>query len=124
MSLEGKVSVKTLYTRSINLERDQDSLDVLKSYVPTSRALRTLRRLGESMNTQDSPRAWALVGPYGSGKSAFSLFASELLSSERGEFQMIAREKIRQLDPKLDHEIAAGLGDGDGMMRVLLTGSP
>ena len=81
MSLESNVSVKTLYTRSINLERDQDSLDVLKSYVPTSRALRTLRRIAESMNDQGSPRAWTLVGPYGSGKSAFSLFASELLCS-------------------------------------------
>ena len=77
MSLESKVSVKTLYTRSINLERDQESLDVLKSYVPTSRALRTLRRLAESMNVESSPRAWTLVGPYGSGKSAFSLFASD-----------------------------------------------
>ena len=124
MSLEGKVSVKTLYTRSINLERDQDSLDVLKSYVPTSRAMRTLRRMGDSMSGQGSPRAWTLVGPYGSGKSAFSLFASELLCSERGEFQMVAREKVRQLDSELDRQIARGLGDGNGMMRVLLTGSP
>ena len=80
MSLDSKVLVKSLYTRSINLERDQDSLDVLKSYVPTSRALRTLRRLAESMSIDGSPRAWTLVGPYGSGKSAFSLFASELFS--------------------------------------------
>ena len=124
MSLESRVEVKSLYTRSINLERDQDSLDVLKSYVPTSRALRTLRRVAESMNEQGSPRAWTLVGPYGSGKSAFSLFASELLCSELGEFQIIAREKIRKLDGQLDQSILAGLGDGGGMMRVLLTGSP
>ena len=124
MSLESKVSVKTLYTRSINLERDQDSLDVLKSYVPTSRALRTLRRIAESMNDQGSPRAWTLVGPYGSGKSAFSLFASELLCSELGEFQLIASEKVCKLDAQLDRHISSGLGDGNGMMRVLLTGSP
>lgn len=124
MSLESNVSVKTLYTRSINLERDQDSLDVLKSYVPTSRALRTLRRIAESMNDQGSPRAWTLVGPYGSGKSAFSLFASELLCSELGEFQLIASEKVCKLDAQLDRQISSGLGDGNGMMRVLLTGSP
>ena len=124
MSLESKVSVKTLYTRSINLERDQESLDVLKSYVPTSRALRTLRRLAESMNVKSSPRAWTLVGPYGSGKSAFSLFASELLCVELGEFQIIARQKIRELDADLAEQIDSGLRDGSGMMRVLLTGSP
>lgn len=124
MSLAGKVSVKTLYTRSINLERDQESLDVLKSYVPTSRALRTLRRVAESMNGQSSPRAWTLVGPYGSGKSAFSLFASELLCVELGEFQIIARQKIRELDTDLAEQVDSGLCDGSGMMRVLLTGSP
>ena len=124
MSLESKVSVKTLYTRSINLERDQESLDVLKSYVPTSRALRTLRRLAESMDVRSSPRAWTLVGPYGSGKSAFSLFASELLCVELGEFQTIARQKIRELDADLAEQIDSGLRDGSGMMRVLLTGSP
>jgi hypothetical protein len=40
MSLDNRVSVNTHYTRSINLERDVDSVAVMSAYIPTSRALR------------------------------------------------------------------------------------
>jgi len=44
---------------------------VVETYIPTSRALRTLERMAEALKTDESLRAWSLVGPYGSGKSLF-----------------------------------------------------
>ena len=47
MSIKDKIHVNTHYTRSINLERDADSLEVVNAYIPTSRALRLFSRVAE-----------------------------------------------------------------------------
>ena len=38
LSIQQQVAINAHYTRSINLERDSSSMEVLKAYVPTSRA--------------------------------------------------------------------------------------
>ena len=75
MSIENKISVNTHYTRSTNLKRDSKSEVVTRSYIPTSRALRTLDQMVDALSKDEAPRAWSLVGPYGSGKSTFAVFA-------------------------------------------------
>ena len=80
MSIEKNIEINTHYTRSINLERDSDSLAVVDAYIPTSRAVSTFNRLTETFGKIDAPRAWALVGPYGSGKSSFAVFLSHLIT--------------------------------------------
>ena len=66
MSLAGQIQVDTNYTLSISLERDADSLAIFKAYSPTTRALDTLARVGETITTVKSmPRAWTLMVPYG-----------------------------------------------------------
>ena len=124
MSIQQQVTINAHYTRSINLERDSSSMAVLKAYVPTSRALRTLGRVADTLHDGVAPRAWTLVGPYGSGKSSFSLFASELLSYEFGDMQATAMQKLRSVDEGLASRIDEGLGDSEGFLRVLVTGSP
>ena len=49
MTLEKFVAVDTVYTRSINLERDVDSTSIVEGYIPTTRALLTLRRIEETL---------------------------------------------------------------------------
>jgi len=78
MSFVDKISVSAQYTRSVNLERDSGSESVVKGYIPTSRALQTLERIGNTLDRLDQPRAWSLVGPYGSGKSAFAVYFRQL----------------------------------------------
>ena len=70
------VHVNTHYTRSVNLERDADSIELIKAYIPTSRALRTFAKFSSTFNEKTMPRSWSLIGPYGSGKSSFSVFSS------------------------------------------------
>ena len=79
MSLADKIHVNTRYTRSVNVERDRGSPSIVKAYLPTARAVGLLEDVVGAFATRDQPRAWSLVGPYGSGKSSFALFLHELL---------------------------------------------
>jgi hypothetical protein len=41
-NMDKLIQLDTHYTRSINLERDADSSDILNAYIPTTRAIQTL----------------------------------------------------------------------------------
>ncbi|RLA45223.1 MAG: hypothetical protein DRR42_19615, partial [Gammaproteobacteria bacterium] len=124
MSIAAKVRVNTHYTRSINLERDNGSRDVLEAYIPTSRAIRTLERVSSAFSEKQAPRAWSLVGPYGSGKSSFSVFAAELLSSPDSDLTQLAQKKLMAVDENLARSCEAEIKDSAGMLKVLITGAP
>jgi hypothetical protein len=118
------VRVNTHYTRSINLERDAASVDVVGAYIPTSRALRTFSRVAEGFNNELSPRAWSLIGPYGSGKSSFSVFLSQLLSSPAEEGAHVAQQVLKKSEQSLAVKFSEETKDSDGYLKVLITGSP
>ena len=124
MSLHDLVTVNTHYTRSINLERDAGSVDVVGAYIPTSRALRTFSRVANGFNKELSPRAWSLIGPYGSGKSSFSVFLSQLLSSPAEEGAHIAQQVLKKSEQSLAVQFTQETKDSDGFLKVLITGSP
>ena len=124
MSLRDLVAVNTHYTRSINLERDSDSVDVVSAYIPTSRALRTFSRICDAFNAEQSPRAWSLIGPYGSGKSSFSVFLSQLLSSPTEEGTKVAQKVLKKADELLATKFSKETKDSDGFLKVLITGAP
>ena len=124
MSISTKVSVNTHYTRSVNLERDANVIAITQNYIPTSRALRTFKRVSETFTNENMPRAWSWVGPYGSGKSSASAFLGQLLSNPKGEGFKIAQEVLG----KASNEISSGFNpckrDTNGWLKVFLTGSP
>lgn len=72
--------VRRRYSRSINLERDQDTPDSLDGYVVTPRGRGNLRRIADSLSADNHPRAWTLTGVYGTGKSAFASLLFALFS--------------------------------------------
>ena len=76
--LRDVVSIEPRFLRSVNLERDFYSDNPLDGYIPTPSALTALGRLGTGVAAQHA-RAFTLTGSYGSGKSAFALFASRFL---------------------------------------------
>jgi len=125
MSIEGKIFVNAHYTRSVNIERDADSLSVVKAYIPTTRAMQTLKSMAAALKAEESPRAWSLVGPYGSGKSSFAVFLAHLLGpsdnpATRAALKTIKGTKETGLAPKL----RALTENSSGYCAVLLTGSP
>lgn len=125
MSLIDKIGVNTHYTRSINLERDADSQAVVEAYIPTSRALRTLERVAEALKTDESPRAWSLVGPYGSGKSSFAVFLAHLLGPSSAVATQAARATLKQNDQAdLRNKLTSLTKGNEGYCTILITGSP
>ncbi len=124
MRLRNLLKVNTHYTRSINLERDSEEDSSVCTYIPTHRAVQTLRRVVDTFNTKEAPRAWALVGPYGSGKSAFGLFLSQLLGNPGSATWQHAMNVLKRADESLAKKIAQELTGTDGYCCINLTGSP
>ncbi len=123
MSVRGKVHVNAHYTRSVNLERDADSLDVAKAYIPTATALKLFARVSAGFGGAQMPRAWSLIGPYGSGKSSSSVFLSHLLSAADSEAAPVALRKLKAADPRLARLFREETAGG-GYLKVLITGAP
>ena len=124
MSLSKHVAVNTHYTRSVNLERDESSAALVESYIPTSRSLRTLSKVSETFSEASAPRSWSLIGPYGSGKSAFSVFLSHLLSSPSTPTTKKAFQVLRRADKTLPRAFANVTKHKSGFIKVLVTGAP
>ncbi len=115
--LRDVVSIEPRFLRSVNLERDFYSDNPLDGYIPTPSALTALGRLGAGVAAQYA-RAFTLTGSYGSGKSAFALFASRFLSN----YGMSGlRERISQLDPTVGAIFSTS--EKGGFWPVLLTGA-
>lgn len=124
MKLQDLISINTNYTRSINLERDACSSSIAKSYIPTSRTLSTLSRIADSLNREDNPRAFALIGPYGSGKSAFAVFLAHLLGPSDDEGTKSAWQVLHKADQHLYAEFSFHTDKTQGYLPVLITGTP
>ena len=124
MSLGDVIRVNTHYTRSINMERDMDSLSVVETYIPTARALSTLETMVGAFKANESPRSWSLVGPYGSGKSSFAVFLAHLLSDPTDSGTEAAIKKLRGVDAGIAKKFTTLNKSTSGYCTVLLTGSP
>ena len=118
------IQLDTHYTRSINIERDAGSSDILKAYIPTSRAIQTLGKIAETFNQKPAPRAWSLVGPYGSGKSSFAVFLSHLLEDQKLETNTIAEGILQRFNTPVADKVTVHTKDSNAYCIVLLTGSP
>ena len=117
VALQDVVGVEQRFLRSVNLERDFYSVGPLDGYIPTLSVVAALQRICEGVTAQHA-RAFTLTGSYGSGKSAFALFASRFLSTYGVG---ILRERIERLAPNLGVTLPSN-GSG-GFCPVLLTGA-
>jgi hypothetical protein len=54
--------------RSVNLERDAGSIDIVNDYQVTDKTREVLSRFGDAL-LGEKISAWSLTGPYGMGKS-------------------------------------------------------
>ncbi|GEA13625.1 hypothetical protein [Alteromonas sp. KUL49] len=124
MTLHSKISVNSLYTRSINLERDSDNEKLISSYIPTARAKSLYERITSVLNNELAPRAYSLIGPYGSGKSSFSVFLSHLLSNSDSDEFKLSHEVLESNNIEHGKIIKQHVEGSDGYIQVLISGSP
>ena len=109
--LSDLVTLRSRFLRSVNLEKDFYIPTALEGYVPTPSVLSAATRIAGGVQSPAS-RAWSITGPYGSGKSAFALFLTKMLSpSSVG-------------NPSLRPNVTVPLFDTDqaGFWPVLVTG--
>ena len=93
-SLVNLVEVGRRFQRSVNLGRDTGSPDALNGYVVTPAVRRALSQITDGLDDAAGDRAWSLVGPYGSGKSAFAVFLADLLSPDGSAGAAAARRLL------------------------------
>jgi hypothetical protein len=119
----GAYSTGSRFLRSVHLETDLPDADSLQGHLVTSGTRTVLPRLRLARQTSPANRAFTITGPYGTGKSAQSLFSARVLAPP--EFSGAAA--VQRLLHKADSEIAAaGLGtekDVPGLLPVAVPGS-
>lgn len=119
VSLANLISVQRRFLRSVNLERDFYSPDPLDGYLLTASAVVAFDRLASGI-AQPHARAFSLTGPYGSGKSAFALFASKAMApASMGAAAL--RERLRDQEPEIGRSLFPQ--DEQGFWPVLITGT-
>ncbi len=124
MNITDFIRIDTVYTRSVNIERDSDSSAIIKAYIPNSRALSTLHRIADTLNQENIPRSWALIGPYGSGKSSFAIFLSHLLDNQAFDPTNYAYAVLNKADRTLCDKFKNHTTETKGYLSILITGAP
>lgn len=76
------IELDSKFLRSISLSRDLRSPESLDSYLITPAVLTVLRQIGGALKAGSAQRAWKVIGPYGSGKSALALLLARLLEGK------------------------------------------
>ncbi len=80
--LSDLVSIRGRFHRSVSLARDWERGVDLSEYVVTPTIKEIARRIVDELEHPKGARAWSITGPYGSGKSAFGIFLTDLLAAE------------------------------------------
>lgn len=122
--LDGQVRIRTVFSRSINLARDTESLDLVRSYVPTSRAIQALEQVVAGLVPGPRSRALALIGPYGAGKSAFGQFLGALVSPPDSLLRQAALSTLAGAEPRVAALVRDALSSPRGLLRVPVNGIP
>jgi len=99
MKLSEYVTVSPRFSRSINLERDLLSDVAVNGYVLTATGLDCISQIANALEKPSTGTAWTLTGPYGTGKSAFALYLTRLLSKRDEGIQ--ARKLLQEAAPEL-----------------------
>lgn len=118
--------IKGRYRRSVHLERDFYAENVLDGYILTATAREMLSRIIATFEYEEMSKAWSLTGPYGSGKSAFALYAAKLLGHIDSPTTQQAIKKLKNSDTSLYERFINLNGNGSkqssGYCPVLISG--
>lgn len=121
--LSSIIKIKQSGVRSINIERDLMHPELAERYILTTQSRLTLDRIISGYSGVSPRRAWTLTGPYGSGKSFFSLFLMNLAcGTQSAHSETMAR--LIEANPLLSEQAqdAFGLQDSQGLLPVAITG--
>ena len=108
--------VKGRFHRSVHLERDfYTKENVLDGYILTVTAREILSRVVSTLENETTSKAWSITGPYGSGKSAFALFAAKLLGDPKVSTTQQALNLLKGGDVSLYERFISTNGNGQSL---------
>ena len=96
-----KVVVSDSFARSVELEYDFEAGKRVEAYLVTAKARELLSRF-EAQASSHGGGAFSVIGTYGSGKSAFALYAASLLAG-----QQVAVGKLGEADTQLTYKVGS-----------------
>ena len=87
------------FLRSINLANDWNKTESSSGYIITPNVFQSLERILRGLTIPIGQRAFSLIGPYGTGKSAFAVFLCQLLGSDQS-YSKKAMEALSKGSPQ------------------------
>ena len=110
--------------RSVNLERDAGSINIVKDYQITDKTREVLSRFGDAL-LGEKISAWSLTGPYGMGKSSFINYLLALTSAPNTDLAINAWQNFKEADTHLYEKLFEGINtvDGQGFLQIPVTAS-
>jgi ABC-type cobalamin transport system ATPase subunit len=110
------------FLRSLRIDQDYGSAAIAERYVLTSNALRATRRILDAIDN-GTGGAWTLVGPFGTGKSAFCLYLAHLLAASSDDATQHALQQLHNADAKLAKRVSLSQRKRLGFEALLVSGS-
>ncbi len=104
--LADRISVRSRFARSANVERDLARPEPLEGYVVTARVLDVLARVASTAQNGEAGGAWSLTGPYGTGKSSLALLIDAVFGSPT-QARETALRLIRETAPETEAALCA-----------------
>jgi hypothetical protein len=117
------VKVKSEFGRSVNLERDFYTPASMDGYVLTTTGLTSLERIAHTVDKNSQAKAWTITGAYGSGKSAFALFAAKLLNRQTGENTSLSEMLPKKGKGSFSHRVFVANSATPRFIPILVSGS-
>jgi len=108
-TLADLVRIRQSSIRSINVVQDLQNEQVIEQYLMTAQSRSVMNRILERIFDSSPTRAWTLTGPYGTGKSYFSLFLMNLFSLAQSGHEQ-AFQQLLTTDPILAEQTRNLLG--------------
>ena len=96
--------------RSVNLERDAGSIDIVNDYQVTDKTREVLSRFGDAL-LGEKISAWSLTGPYGMGKSSFINYLLALTSPSNTDLANNACRSLKNLIQSFEKLFAVSTGN-------------
>ena len=118
MKFHDVVQLNEHFKKSANLILDHDNVFFLKTYILSPSNQANLERFVKFVDS--GACAFNFAGPFGSGKSSFSLFISTLLEGKSNSAYAVCVEKITNKE-LINHPL---FSDGDVRPLISIVGTP
>lgn len=114
--------VRSRFHRSVQVEMD----DHVDGYVLTESGLKVIDSIAKSLSSLVANRAWSIIGPYGTGKSAFIVYLKNLLGGKDCSTATFSRDLLKTANSKLCDQFFSRIvsnKNGKGFFRSIVSAS-